>query len=265
LIVTLIDNFSRLPFESKKDLSLVFNNLLRQNAGNFVTFIENNLVILDLLVDGYENPDIALNSGTMLRECVNYESLSRALLTSPNLILFFDKFVHFPNFDVASDAFNTLRDLLTTPKNRNIASEYLEKEYETFVSNYEKLLTSENYVTRRRSLKLLSSILLDRVNFSIMIRYVSSRQNLKLIMNQLRDVSYNIQYEAFHVFKIFVAYPNKPLEISTVLFRNKVKLVAYLESFPVSEDEDHQFLDEINLLIETLSCMEDPSKSISTK
>jgi calcium binding protein 39 len=74
-------------------------------------------------------------------------------------------------------------------------------------------------------------------------------------MNQLRDESQNIQFEAFHVFKIFVAYPNKPLEVSFVLNRNKAKLLAYLESF-CADSEDMQFQDERRLLIETLSIME---------
>lgn len=35
-----------------------------------------------------------------------------------------------------------------------------------------------------------------------MIRYISDRKNLQLIMNLLRDKSPNIQFEAFHVFKV---------------------------------------------------------------
>ena len=41
-------------------------------------------------------------------------------------------------------------------------------------------------------------------------------------MNQLRDKSSNIQMEAFHVFKIFVAYPDKPVDIANILYLNKV-------------------------------------------
>jgi hypothetical protein len=42
------------------------------------------------------------------------------------------------------------------------------------------LLQSENYVTRRRSLKLLAEILLDRSNYTVMMRYISSKHNLKV-------------------------------------------------------------------------------------
>jgi calcium binding protein 39 len=78
-------------------------------------------------------------------------------------------------------------------------------------------------------------------------------------MNQLRDESQNIQFEAFHVFKIFVAYPNKPIEISSVLYRNKAKLLAYLECF-CTDSEDVQFQDERRLLIETLCTLEQPEE-----
>lgn len=35
-----------------------------------------------------------------------------------------------------------------------------------------------------------------------MTRYISKPENLKLMMNLLRDKSPNIQFEAFHVFKV---------------------------------------------------------------
>ena len=67
---------------------------------------------------------------------------------------------------------------------------------------YKELLHSENYVTKRQSLKLLGEILLDRTNFNVMTRYISSEENLKDMMNLLKDKSKNIQFEAFHVFKV---------------------------------------------------------------
>ncbi len=35
-----------------------------------------------------------------------------------------------------------------------------------------------------------------------MTRYIASETNLKMMMNMLRDKSKNIQFEAFHVFKV---------------------------------------------------------------
>uniref|UniRef100_A0A8R1IST1 Protein Mo25 n=1 Tax=Caenorhabditis japonica TaxID=281687 RepID=A0A8R1IST1_CAEJA len=111
-------------------------------------------------------------------------------------------FVQSDVFDIATDAFSTFKDLMT--KHKNMCSEYLENNYDRFFSQYAALTNSENYVTRRQSLKLLGELLLDRHNFSTMNKYITSPENLKTIMELLRDKRRNIQYEAFHVFKTTV-------------------------------------------------------------
>ncbi len=71
-----------------------------------------------------------------------------------------------------------------------------------FFKLYTELLRSDNYVTRRQSLKLLGELLLDRSNVKIMMQYVADVDNLCLMMNLLKDPSRSIQFEAFHVFKV---------------------------------------------------------------
>ena len=51
----------------------------------------------------------------------------------------------------------------------------------------------------------------------MMTRYIANEVHLKMMMNLLRDKSKNIQFEAFHVFKVFVANPKKPPQIETIL------------------------------------------------
>ena len=58
-----------------------------------------------------------------------------------------------------------------------LSAEFLEGNYERIFENYQKLLHSDNYVTRRQSLKLLGELLLDRHNFSVMTKYISSPGN----------------------------------------------------------------------------------------
>ena len=67
---------------------------------------------LILYTQGYGHPEVALNCGSMLREAARHEK-ARRILFSPHIWAFFDTYVHLPNFDVASDSFTTLRDLLT--------------------------------------------------------------------------------------------------------------------------------------------------------
>lgn len=121
----------------------------------------------------------------------------------------------------------SLQELLT--RHKILSAEFLEVNYDKVFSHYQRLLSSENYVTRRQSLKLLGELLLDRHNFTVsiflysqrkkiykteickvktifffkvMTRYISNPDNLKLMMNMLKEKSRNIQFEAFHVFKV---------------------------------------------------------------
>ena len=88
------------------------------------------------------------------------------------------------------------------------------------------------------------------------MRYISERPNLKIIMGMLRHKQPNIQFEAFHVFKVFVANPEKPADIVDILACNKGKLVAFLQGFQNDKD-DSQFAEEKAMLIETLKALPD--------
>eukprot|EP01121_Diplochlamys_sp_Union-15-3_P007874 TRINITY_DN2038_c0_g2_i2.p1 TRINITY_DN2038_c0_g2~~TRINITY_DN2038_c0_g2_i2.p1 ORF type:complete len:189 (+),score=16.54 TRINITY_DN2038_c0_g2_i2:147-713(+) len=184
----------------------------------------------------------------MLRETIRHEELARVLLYSDNFYKFF-AVVEMPNFDVASDGFATFKDLLM--KHKQLSAEFLEKNYEKVFEEYTKLLHSKNYVTKRQSLKLLGELLLDRANFNVMTKYISQQPNLKLMMNLLRDRARSIQFEAFHVFKVFVANPNKPPLILSVLVKNKQKLIKFLSQFHNDRD-DEQFTDEKTFLLKQI-------------
>lgn len=249
ILLMLIDNLAKIEFEGKKDVASIFNNIVRRQIGTRSPTVEHICTrpeILFNLMKGYENKEIALNCGHMLRECARYEALAKIMINSEYFYDFFT-YVELSTFDIASDAFSTFKDLLT--KHKVICAEFLEANYDTFFSKYQRLLNSDNYVTKRQSLKLLGELLLDRHNFSIMTKYISSPENLKLMMTMLKDRSRNIQFEAFHVFKVFVANPNKPRPILDILLRNQDKLVDFLTRFQTDRAEDEQFNDEKAYLI----------------
>mmetsp|Transcript_6935 Transcript_6935/g.10920 ORF Transcript_6935/g.10920 Transcript_6935/m.10920 type:complete len:337 (+) Transcript_6935:126-1136(+) len=258
LLPDIVENIGKLEFEARKDVAQIFNNLLRRQVGSrtpTVEYVMNHPALLDILVSGYENHDIALNCGSMLRECLRHESLTKHLIWSENFYKFF-KYVEFSSFDVASDAFATFKDILV--KHKGVASDFLDKNFDRVFEAYTGLLNSTNYVTKRQSLKLLGELLLDRANFNIMTRYISSAENLKLMMNLLRDKSKSIQFEAFHVFKVFVANPNKSAPIRDILFKNKEKLIHFLTNFQ-NEKDDEQFAEEKSLLLKEISALSLPS------
>ncbi|XP_054771317.1 calcium-binding protein 39-like [Lytechinus pictus] len=265
LLHDLVKAMPKLEFEAKKDLVQIFNNMLRRQFGSrtptvdFITTQDPD--ILQTLIKGYENKDCALNCGLILRECIRYEALAKLILNSPIFFNFFE-YVEMSTFDVASDAFSSFKELLT--RHKLVAAEFLEKNYDTVFDKYKVLLNSDNYVTKRQSLKLLGELLLDRHNFTSMTRYISNPENLKLMMNMLRDKSRNIQFEAFHVFKVFVANPNKTQPILDILLKNKEKLVEFLTNFHTDRTEDEQFNDEKNYLIKQIKELQPPVPQTSS-
>jgi len=253
LLLLLLKNLHKIDFEGKKDAAQIFNNILRRQIGTrtpTVEYICTKPEILFTLARGYEQQEIALNCGTMLRECIRYEALTKIILHSDHFYDFF-KYVEVSTFDIASDAFATFKELLT--KHKMLAADFLEANYDQVFNQYQRLLHSDNYVTRRQSLKMLGELLLDRHNFSVMTRYISNPDNLKLMMNMLKEKSRNIQFEAFHVFKVFVANPNKPKPILDILLRNQEKLVDFLSKFHTDRSEDEQFNDEKAYLIKQIN------------
>lgn len=74
-----------------------------------------------------------------------------------------------------------------------------------------------------------------------MTKYISDEANLKLMMMMLLDKSKSIQFEAFHVFKVFVANPNKPPAILKILSKNKEKLATFLKDFQNNKGEGLKF------------------------
>ncbi|KAB5590864.1 transcriptional repressor [Ceratobasidium theobromae] len=254
LLPAIVRFIARFEFEARKDAAQVFSLLLRRQIGSRSPTVEyivtRESIVFDAL-KGYETEEVALSTGLILREMLKHEPIARILLYS-------DQFYSFPHyiedttFGVSCDAFANLKETLT--RHKPMVAEYLEKNYDRFFTMYTSLLLSTNYVTKRQSLKLLGEILLDRANFNVMTKYISVEANLKMMMNLLRDKSRNIQFEAFHVFKVFVANPKKPPQIEVILRRNKDKLLVFLRDFH-NDKEDEQFSDEKQFLITQIQAL----------
>lgn len=258
LLPLLIGNLGMLEFETRKEVSIIFSILLRRKIGTrepTVDYLAARKNILGGLIDGYRNPDAATFCGNMLRECFKHQNLVKATLRLPE---FFDFFVYVEgdDFGVTSDAFTSFREALT--KFKDPAVQFLNDHYDRFFASYDKLLQSSNYVVRRQSLKLLGEILLERKNFHVMMRYVKESANLKMTMNALNDTSKSIQYEAFHIFKIFVANPNKTPDVRKILYKNKDKLIKFLNDFQNDKNSDEQFRDEKTFLVGEIKKMPPP-------
>ncbi|KAL9256847.1 Calcium-binding protein 39-like protein [Drosera capensis] len=235
VLTLLVHKLPLYGWQARKDLVHCWSILSRQSMDSkycCLEYIEHHLELLDFLVVCYDNKEIALAGGSMLRECIKFPTLAKYILESASFQLFF-KYVELSNFDVASDAFATFK----------------------FFDMYETLLTSPNYVARRQSLQLLTNFLLEPQNSLVMKRYILEIRNLKVIMTLLKDSSKNIQNSAFHIFKVFVANPNKSQEIKIILAKNHEKLLDLLNGLSIpkgNKDEQEQLEEEKEMIIKEI-------------
>jgi calcium binding protein 39 len=88
-----------------------------------------------------------------------------------------------------------------------------------------------------------------------MTAYVDRGEHLKICMNLLRDDRKMVQYEGFHVFKVFVANPHKSVAVQKILLMNREKLLNFLSHFLEDRTDDEQFIDEREFLIKQIRNM----------
>ncbi|GJZ47046.1 putative MO25-like protein [Tanacetum coccineum] len=99
---------------ARKDATQIVANLQRQQVHSRLIacdYLEANIDLMDISASGYENPDMALHYGAMLRECIRHQSVARYVLESQHMKKFFD-FIQLPNFDIAADAAATFKGIM---------------------------------------------------------------------------------------------------------------------------------------------------------
>lgn len=283
-LVQILYYISSFDFESRKDLVSIFIALLRHYKEAVELYITEHQNVITILIEGYHDGPIALTCGAMLRELISRSEDITLLILQPTLVhqnnqfitqkptqpaqpingqlpcphldrLF--GFVQLTVFDIAQDAFVTLKLLLT--KHKKAVAKFLEANFHDFFTKYTQLLLlSDNYVTKRLGLKLLAEILLERTFFNVMIKWINMPEYLKIIMSLLRGNTAATQVDAYQVFKIFVANPRKSEAIQVILYRNKDKLIQFLQNF--NDKGDEQFQEEKTILLSTLIHLEPPQQ-----
>ena len=179
--------------------------------------------------------------------------MAKIVLLSENFQDFF-KYVQHPQFDIAADAFSTFKDLLS--RHKNIASQYLNNNFDAFFQKYNLLLQSDNFVTKLIALKLLNDLLHDRHNLSVMKKYVNNEDNLKLIMNLLLENTTATQLIAFNIFRIFLDNPKKADEVNRILKDNKDLLIEFFQSSSNINCDNDRFLDDKSSVVEQIKEIE---------
>ncbi|KOM46338.1 hypothetical protein LR48_Vigan07g004200 [Vigna angularis] len=257
---------AKLKLGARQDATHVIANLQRQRVNSQLIasqYLQENLDLVDMLICGYDKEgDVALTYGAVARECIRHQTVAKHVLESDNMKKFFE-YIQLPNFEIASDAVATFKELLT--RHKSTVAEFLSKNYDWFFKDYNsQLLESTSYFTRRYAIKLLGDMLLDRSNAAVMVRYVGSLDNMRILMNLLRDSNKTIQFDTFHVFKLFVANQNKPPEVVSILVTNKHKLLQFLENFNCDKADDHFQADKQQVISEIIALQykDQPCKSL---
>jgi calcium binding protein 39 len=250
--IILLDKLEVLEFQSRTVatnlccilLQLGFPERLDEQVLEY--FVRNESLLQLLLQKCTE--EVATCAGIVLLSCLKHERLTEAFLMKRHLFSLLDLAQH-QDFEISTDAFSCLREVVLT--HAKISSRWLREEnnFEHFFRHYNRLLECENYVVQRQAMKLLSEFLLDRNNTNVMVSYVGDDRHLRVIMNLLRDRSRTLQYEAFHLFKLFVANPNKPVRVQKILAKNQLKLVELLSSLQSITPDDEQFVKDRKCVI----------------
>ncbi|ROW10752.1 hypothetical protein VPNG_05133 [Cytospora leucostoma] len=269
-------NLWKLPFEARKDAQFIFSSVFRFRPATAspksdpvaLSWVVNNRPqVLIELCKAYDHKESATPAGTVLREVMKNEAAAAVILyddgeeqgSSSKGIMGIDQDRPQTGNGVFWRFFgwidkSSFEEILT--KHKDIIPRYLAVNFDMFFDKYNHTLVQSNsYVTKRQSIKLLGELLLDRSNYNIMTAYVDSGEHLKIVMNLLRDDRKMVQYEGFHVFKVFVANPHKSVPVQKILLMNREKLLTFLSHFLEDRTEDEQFIDEKEFLIKQIRNM----------
>jgi calcium binding protein 39 len=226
-----------IEFEAQKDIMRLFRQILQAGSMQVIEYVLAHNTVLQVLISGCGSADGALQCHEILRACSQHPQLAQRMLEAGFATDLLELARH-QTFEIASDAFTSLRELMLT--HRQVTAAYLEANFHAFFVPYNRLLEHADYVTKRQALRLLGEILLDRNHKRVLRLYVAEEQFLQVQMNLLRDNSRAVQIDAFQVFKVFAACPGKTPRVQQILVRNRERLVKLLGSLGKQDDEGFQ-------------------------
>jgi len=250
-----------LDFENRKVAMRLLDAVVRRaltppcDAAELVeSYMREHPDTLQHLLAGCGKLEVFFLCSPLIKSFARSPSMAKALLDAGAANHLLDLAFH-QNFDIASEAFVALRELLLA--HADISAEYVQDHASSFFPAWHLLLSSEdNYVIKRQALRFLAEMLLDASFQDVMCEYVRTEQYLRIHMNLLIDDSVTIQLEAFHVFKLFVANPYKPARLQLILAKNRHGLVKKVKYLSGVQRDDAQFESDAAHVIGALTSLE---------
>ncbi|KVI10433.1 Armadillo-like helical, partial [Cynara cardunculus var. scolymus] len=191
-------------------------------------FKEDTFRLLVIFLPKYEDPQLALHYGRMLKECLRHQIVAGYILEPSQQRKFFDYIQH-PSFDIAADAADTFKDLLT--RHKSTVSESLSTNYCWFFTEFnQRLLKSANYITRRQAVKKYIVVNIGMLIFKCWLLPFVTVIGMHIArpfeflcydtLRQLKRQPYNSDESSkgmaefsYYIWQLFVANKNKPPEI----------------------------------------------------
>lgn len=261
LPVQLLSQLPHFEFETRKDIMnlcciLLWSGWPHQVDNHVTEYLRSHPQVYNVLVEGFANEEVALHFGEVLRSCARHRHLVNALLES-GLVFELVKYARSPSLEIASDAFHSLRKFLLGHK--DVSASWIANNSDKFFKAYNELLRSGEYVAQRQAENLLADVLLDMRFCRSMTIYVNDEHNLQIHMNLLKDASKVIMVQAFHVFKLFVANPQKSHKVHRILYNNRDKLIALLQTLCPTKSTKQAFAVDQLSVIGTLRDLQSPA------
>lgn len=255
----LVQSLCFLSFETRKDAMWLVVAFLRCGTivpelyGSIVGYFIAHPDMLRCIVQGCWDADVGCVCAHLFRECARHSELAEVFLSDWRAEVELIAAARDRNFDVACEAFASLRELLLEQK--SVAARHIQAHYSEFITIYKGLLQEPDYVRRRLALALIGDMLLD-VSFSeVMLRYVRDDDLLRLHMDLLLDPSPKVQLATFHVLKLFIANPAKPPQAETILRRNISGLCKRIAKLPALREEDDDLKDDVEAVLKMLCAL----------
>ena len=241
-----------LQVEQRKQFTIIFTGSITHQTGNespIALYVQRNSDVLDILLNFYEHPELAVSAGEMLRLCAHHPSLAQQLLIQERLDKLFSYF-SVTHFDVSADSFATFRELILVSP---LSETYLSQNFKYLIEKLHSTLDPNNYAACRQTLKLIGEIIVQSPSFQD--NYLTDEKNLIQMMKLMASTYKNIQMEAFHVFKLFVAREDKLEPILKILRANSQRLIEFIQDL-LEGIEDPEIQNEKEFLLMQLGLLQ---------
>lgn len=289
VIAELLCFFEGLHFETRQAVEKLFSALVQENFADFVTeyFLRNiERVLGPILRGGFQDHNVyavvqahLIICSSMLRSCLRLDTNTKVknaamtclpiyeyIVTRPNVEHMIAVCVSHKSFVEVADAMATLKEVLVCDffgkhflpiDNAKTPDEIRQRQrYLTFVRHYQTpIVDLRGLSTVVAMLNGLGEMLLRRTNHGIMMKYIASKHNLKIILQALRRTSSKVRSEAFHIFKIFVVNPKQPFAIKQMLIANADIIISTLRKHFDHFNSDETLVKERDKLLEIMETL----------